>query len=154
MKKLFWTLLISVAASLVAGSAQDGGACLPVGSPKDELARSDAVFIGSVLDKNEFKSEKLSGGRKSVPTGTLYKVRMRVERSWKGTKTKETAFLIYSGSHSETLFTAMKEGEKFLVYAINDKALDELIVSGCMRTRKLQDAREDLSKLGKGKKIN
>jgi hypothetical protein len=152
MKKLFVVLFICVAASLVAARAQDEGACLQLNSPKDELARSDAVFIGSVREISEYKSEKIYG-RKRVDIGILYKVRMRVEKSWKGVKTKETSFLIYSGSHSSMLFTSMKEGEKFLVYAVSWKALDELTVSGCMRTRKIQDAREDLSQLGKGKKI-
>jgi hypothetical protein len=153
MKKRFVVLFIFVAVSLVAAPAQDEGRCLQLNSPKDELARSDAVFVGSVLEISEYKSEKIYGRKKTVDVGVLYKVRMRVEKSWKGVKTKETSFLIYSGSHSSVLFTSMKEGEKFLVYAVSWKALDELIVGGCMRTRKIQDAREDLSQLGKSKKI-
>ena len=151
MKKLFVVLFMNVAVSLVAG-AQDEGACLQLNSPKDELVRSDAVFTGSVLEISEYKSEKIYG-RKRANLGVLYKVRMSVERSWKGVKTRETSFLIYSGSPSSALFRSMKQGEKFLVYAVSWKALDELIVDDCMRTRKMQDAREDLSQLGKGKKV-
>ena len=152
MKKLFLVLFICLTVSFVAGGAQDEGACLQLNSPKEELARSDVVFIGSVLEISEYKSEKIYG-RKRVNLGILYKVRMSVERSWKGVKTKETSFLIYSGSPASTLFRSMKQGERFLVYAVSWKALDELIVGDCMRTRKMQDAREDLSQLGKGKKI-
>ena len=105
--------------------------CARPGSPKEELQRADAVFVGEVI------SSKTENG---------YQIfEFKVERFWKGAITK--AALVNSGSgYCRYRFNL---GEKYIVYALGKASLSTSI---CTRTKSLNSASEDLKDLGEGKR--
>ena len=97
-----------------------------------------AVFIGEVLEvRVATKAER-------EEYSNFYIVRMRVERYWKGIKSREVTV--------ETDLTGcgpnLQVGEKYIVYGIGKR-----LNTSCTRTRKLGDAKKDLEALGRGKEF-
>ena len=106
--------------------------CREPGSPRQELERATAVFIGKVT--------------KVTDNGSVWINEFEVEKSWKGLKTKH--LIVRSG---KSLYGyQFQEGGKYLVYA---HGKDELTTSRCQRTRGLAEAKVDLKELGEGTKI-
>jgi hypothetical protein len=110
------------------------------GSPRSELYHSRAVFLGKVTKvRGTTQSEQDNGYLR-------YAVTLKIERSWKGTTAGEiTVYADLGGCPPYSVH----EGQKWLVYARTN-----WLSIACTRTRKLEDAEEDLRALGKGKAIS
>jgi hypothetical protein len=93
-----------------------------------------AVFVGEVV-----------GDEKDGDTRTFD---FKVEKYWKGRKTKKIEILVYETTRFQAWF---RKGEKYLIYANVDND-GKLRVGRCSRSRDLDAAGEDLQKLGKGRK--
>jgi hypothetical protein len=94
---------------------------------------STAVFTGEVL------TEEKSGDTRVFE--------FKVEKYWKGKNDERVVIHVYETARYQAFF---KKGEKYLIYATRD-ADGKLHVGRCSRSRDVEDAAEDLQKLGKGK---
>lgn len=116
---------------------------------KQALKRADTVFVGTVLDVSDVKQVTYVDG-----FGSLYKIRMRVDEYWKGVENKEINFMIYwGGTEQQWSFDLMKKGDRFLIFAQKGVKGDELNVVDCSLTDKVENAKDNLARLGKGKKF-
>src|SRR5258705_13539133 len=79
----------------------------------EELQRSEVVFIGEVIEEREVKLPPDDDGAEPYK----YAVRFKVERAW---KKKIGEFITIKNGERGCLFR-LKEGEKYLVYAVVDK---------------------------------
>lgn len=95
---------------------------------------SDAVFLGKVISNNE--------------KGDYKTYNFQVERYWKGKVLKKMEIIVYDTPRFQSSF---EKSEKYLIYAIDD-GKGNLMVERCSLSRKIEDATEDLRKLGKGKR--
>jgi hypothetical protein len=107
--------------------------CLPPGSPKEELAKVDAVFSGEVLSvKDKYNSTK--------------QVKVKVIESWKGIASKNIT--IYTSIDSASCGVHFESGKEYLIYAhLEDGKYTTYL---CSRTSELVNAQLDLQELGKG----
>ena len=139
MKQALWCAAMLGALLLVPAPA---GACsctckkLGDGGPRAMAKHSAAVFVGEAIQvidptETERKHEYYGIG-----------VKFRVERYWKGVKTREIVV--------HTRYTCcqimLNTGTKYLIYAAGSK-----LETGCTRTRQLDRADDDLKALGPGK---
>ncbi len=136
MKKLF--ILFFIVGSLLVINTSHVSACLcgfpgDQASPLESLERSDAVFVGRVLDID----------KKFL--GFEYNVRFEVEKYWKGISEKNVTIETDSGGGA--CGYRFEKGEEYLVYAYGD---DTLSTNRCSRTRLLANAQKDLLSLGDG----
>lgn len=95
--------------------------------------QSKAVFVGEVV-----------GDEKD---GDTRKFDFKIEKYWKGADAKNVEILVYETSRYQAWF---KKGEKYLIYAVADED-GKLHVGRCSRSRDVENAEEDLQKLGKAK---
>jgi hypothetical protein len=106
------------------------------GSPRSMMHHARVVFVGEVLEVRPTTAAEREEG------SNFYKVRLRVNRYWKGTKGGEVLV--------ETDMTGcgpfFRVGEKYLVYGRGNK-----LNTSCTRTRNVEDAQEDLEAIGPGK---
>jgi hypothetical protein len=94
--------------------------------------KSDAVFVGEVLEANDAASFR--------------EARLRVEQSWKGVETSEVIVLA-----PRTIESAYyRVGERYLVFASLQNG--KLFTANCSRTKRIELAAKDLKQLGAGKK--
>ena len=106
------------------------------GSPRSEMRRSKAVFIGEVLEVRQATQEEQQEYSNS------YIARVRVTRYWKGIKSAEVTVETDMFGCGPNL----QAGSVYLFYAVGKR----WNVSGT-RTRRLEHAEEDLKVLGPGK---
>jgi hypothetical protein len=104
-----------------------------IASYQSAYSQSKAVFVGEVV-----------GEEKNGDTKTF---KFKVEKYWKGKRAKNIEINVYETSRYQAFF---KKGEKYLIYATADED-GKLHVGRCSRSRDLDNAEEDLQKLGKGK---
>lgn len=100
----------------------------------DAFQNSKAVFLGEVI------SEKKNGDYKTF--------KFKVEKYWKGTNVKTIEVSVYETMRYQAFY---KIGEKYLVYARtgeNGKFLD----GRCSRSQSVENASDDITKLGKARK--
>ena len=102
----------------------------------EELKYSTAVFVGKVLSIRE------EPGSKKI-------IEFKVTKYWKGIKTKKVEVNVYETSRYQAWYEI---GKNYLVYARNDDG--KLMDGRCSRSREIGDdfIKDDLKKLGKGKK--
>lgn len=108
------------------------------GTPKSTLDHAKAVFVGEVLEvrpATTAEREDLRGP---------FIVRMRVERYWKGVKSRE----IEVQTDQTGCGPYFRAGQRFLVYGIRKR-----LSTACSGTRPIEDAQKDLQELGPGKEI-
>ena len=108
--------------------------CRSIGSPRKELKKASAVFVGEVVEAGV-------GGSSS-------RYKFRVERYWKGVREEYIIISVGYGLCARP-FTV---GQKWLVYAF-DYEKEGLTSDVCTRTKRLTVADDDLKALGKGKTI-
>ena len=125
-------LFLACFLSELSGQAALAYKCRERGSPRQELERATAVFIGKVT--------------KVTDNGSVWINEFEVEKSWKGPKTKH--LVVHSGRHIYGY--RFQKGGKYLVYAYGE---DKLEASRCGRTTGLAAAKEDLEELGEGTNI-
>jgi len=95
--------------------------------------QSNAVFVGEVI------SEKKNGDTKTFD--------FKIEKYWKGADRQNIEINVYETARYQAWF---KTGKRYLIYASADGD-SELHVGRCSRSRDVEDAKEDLQQLGKGK---
>ncbi len=93
-----------------------------------------AVFVGKVLSEEK--------------RGDVRYFEFEVEKYWKGANKKKIVIGVYETMRYQANF---KTGERYLIYA-NADSEGELRVGRCSRSRSADGAKEDLEKLGAGKK--
>jgi hypothetical protein len=103
----------------------------------EEFKYSKAVFVGKVLSVME------KGDRKVFT--------FQIEKYWKGVKTKKIEINVYENTRYQFDY---ETGKKYLVYAKQNDVETGLWDMRCSRSREISDdfIRNDLKKLGKGKK--
>jgi hypothetical protein len=111
-----------------------------VDDQKEMFQEASAVFVGEVLEiRDSTPEEQLHHSEESV-------ARMRVERFWKGVKTKEILISAMGIKYGGCCDVLLKKGEKYLIYAVGEE-----MSTGCTRTKLVEQAKEDLKALGPGK---
>ena len=127
------------------GSALTFCRCREIGSVIGEKERSDAVFSGVVEDI------RWNGGDNE-------RIIFTIEKIWKGLEPERKEIQIFTDRPSLVeKFTdknlgcgfLFEEGEKYLVYTYVEKASPHR-VSRCSRTKKLEEAEEDIKILNEG----
>jgi len=108
-----------------------GCACVPLGTPQEELAKSDAVFLGKVTKVDTFQ-EQVAGAT------------FDVKKNWKGISSDTVWVSTLPATDCNYEFELNKS---YVVYAYGK---DSLSVSACTRTSLLTYASEDLAALGQG----
>lgn len=112
--------------------------CAPPGTPTEELQKSDAVFIGSVIDLTPVNRDQ-SG------IFLFHKIKFEVKSSWKGVDLGEV--IVTTAAQSGMCGFAFEQDSTYLVYAFAQG--DSLLTNICTRTRSLSQAKEDLDEIGK-----
>ena len=112
--------------------------CVPPDPPREALANSDVVFMGTVVSLREF--ERDDGLVSSADPTT---VEFSVGTVWKGTVSQP--MYLTTRRWSESCGYPFVEGVTYVVYS-----RDGLTVSLCSRTRPFSEATDDLIELGQG----
>ncbi len=125
--------LLSLTSSETVIAKNESGKCR-VFSFDEAYSASEAVFVGKVssVEKN----------------GDVKTFVFEVEKYWKGTNQKEIKIYVYETMRYQAY---LQTGERYLIYA-NPNNEGKLSVGRCSRSREAEDAKEDLKKLGAGKK--
>jgi hypothetical protein len=155
MKRI--TLLLSALTIFAAYGVTPARECRDraLGTPREELKRSVAVFTGTVIDVTKPRpDEHMEGGRVVYEDRLYVYVKFRVEKSWKGVGKGDLTITIeaerdgYGCGYDFTVGT-------YLVYAdgIGRGRAKRLWVGCCTRTRRIDEAGGDLRELGAGKAI-
>ena len=126
-----------------------------VGTPREELKRSAAVFIGTVIEVLKPRpDEHVEGGRVVYEDRLYVYVKFRVEKSWKGIG--KGALTITVEAEPEAYGCGYDfEAGTYLVYAdgIGRGKAKRLWIDCCTRTRRMEEAGGDIRELGAGKAI-
>lgn len=104
-----------------------------IASFQSAYSQSKAVFVGEVV------GEEKDGDTRAFD--------FKVEKYWKGSDAENVEILVYETARYQAWF---KKGGKYLIYATADED-GKLHVGRCSRSRDLDNAGEDLQKLGKGR---
>ena len=112
--------------------------CVPPDPPKEALAKSAVVFMGTAVSVREF--ERDDGLLRSTDPTT---VEFNVRTVWKGTVSQP--MFLTTRRWSESCGYPFVEGVTYVVYS-----RDGLTVSLCSRTRPFSEATDDLIELGQG----
>jgi hypothetical protein len=119
-------------------SNQEVYACSCVASNSAEkLARSDAVFLGRVIDV---------GGTRNREIGKVREYTFTVDQAWKGQLTKTTTIFSNDGAGASCGFK-FKNNESYLVYSFKGDSGD-LETNLCTGNLEYQQAKSELSSLG------
>ncbi|TWT24909.1 hypothetical protein [Planomicrobium sp. CPCC 101110] len=144
MKKTCFFALITLVFAGVFSFPSATGACSCTSPPgvEQEVARSKAVFTGTVLDVRE--ATPFFG----APSTSVF---FEVEETWKGVE--QSQVMIVTGSGDGDCGSDFQTGTAYLVYAREPSLyggsheFESLI---CSRTNELAMAQEDLAVLGNG----
>ncbi len=113
--------------------------CITPGSPQEELAKSAAVFAGSVVSVKEHEPFLKIMQSSTDPTA----VEFAVSEVWKGPVGRTSSFS--TARLGASCGFTFAEGKEYIVYS-----RDGANVSLCSRTTLISDAEEDLDALGEG----
>jgi len=121
---------------IILSAAEVSTACVcDVRSVEKRTKESQRVFVGTVIERDR-DSESDS-----------WRVKLQIERYWKGDKTRELT--IYTGPDDCSVW--FEPGKKYLVFAYVDKENGRLETNACMGSGRVEFAEKDLKKLGKGR---
>lgn len=133
-----WALGLLLAATLALWT-QPAAACkCKLASVEEAKETAVALFEGRVLEVIDVADAGPAGERR---------VTLSVVRTWRGLENTERVTVRTAGS-SATCGYMFEPDHSYLVYAGGNE--HELWVSGCSRTRPMEDAAEDLAALGGG----
>ena len=149
MRALFPFLLAGV---LYLGGVVGHSECLcgAPRTPKEALARADAVFAGKVESIEELPADQADGKNHWA----RMKVTVSLLKSWKGDRALRME--VYTGLSTNECGYPFVRGSNYLIYA--DKIVQagvptaKLSTTSCDRTREYGKAGEDLRELGAGRK--
>lgn len=134
--------VVSLAGMILAPALASACSCAPPPPPREALKGSTAVFSGKVVEvkrHDEFR----------------FAVVFAAEESWKGIDAREV--VVYTPDNGAACGVNFEKGRRYLVYANEvpqgEPAKKVLSTHLCTRTKKLDDAKEDLKDLGEGNKI-
>ena len=115
--------------------------CQPGLSPADEFERVDAVFAADVLE-----------AAVSPDNPFILQVTLAVGESWKGQLALEQRLETFSDP--ELCGFSFQPGQQYLVYAVLEDGPEPFLSTNvCLRTRRLDQASEDLAFLGEGRNL-
>ena len=95
---------------------------------------SEAIFVGEVLSAEKIGDDKV--------------FKFKVEKYWKGKDAQNVEVSVYESTRYQAWF---KTGKKYLVFAKSDDGVLH-DTARCSRSKNLENASEDLTKLGEGKR--
>ena len=124
---------------LAAPAPSHACSCITPGSPQEELAKSAAVFAGSVVSVKEHEPFLKIMQSSTDPTA----VEFAVSEVWKGPVGRTSSFS--TARLGASCGFTFAEGKEYIVYS-----RDGANVSLCSRTTLISDAEEDLDALGEG----
>ena len=125
--------VLALILGLAAFEAALACSCAPPPPPQEAREHADAVFSAKVLKAP------------NVPRD--YSMRLQVEDSWKGADCGELEI----GAGFATCIGDFEEGKIYLIYAYRSEE-GRLDTNLCTRTRRIEDADEDLAALGEPEK--
>ncbi len=103
----------------------------------EAMKQSAAIFSGAVTDiARDEKNDTLT-------------VTLKLDRSWKGEADK--TLKVQTGAHGANCGYRFEMGKTYLVYATEETKT--LYTGLCTRTKKIDDAAEDIKALGEGKAV-
>lgn len=102
---------------------------------EEAYKESEAIFVGEVLSVEKIGDDKV--------------FKFKVEKYWKGKDTQNVEVSVYESARYQAWF---KTGEKYLVFANADGDGVLRDTARCSRSKDLENASEDLTKLGEGKR--
>lgn len=150
-------LLLPLAALVLLAVYDVAGACecMAVGTAKEEMEKSSVVFVGTVVAvyKDKPHAVRSKEGRVLKYEESLYRLfKFKVTESWKGfpSDTDEILVRTMKMPFSFSCGYDFRQGETYLVYASGNVKGRWLSTTRCTRTRKLENAQEDLQELGRG----
>ncbi len=108
--------------------------CGELGSPSEELAEADAVFMGRVVSVRQVESSQ-----------GVFITEFLVTTLWKG----PLYSTMYITTSNEPCGTGFSEGKEYIVYAYGI-GRDALRTNLCTRTTPLSRGMDDLARLGEG----
>ncbi|WP_020617324.1 hypothetical protein [Paenibacillus daejeonensis] len=116
--------------------------CVERLDPEAELARADAVFVGTIVkSKPQRQQEGMTG-----PIVNRQANLFEVQSSWKGVEQSQQ--IVYDTAYLSSCGMNLMEDATYLVYALEIDG--ELVTSFCSRTVGIEQAEEDLAALGPG----
>lgn len=101
---------------------------------EEAFKESEAIFVGEVLSSAKKGNDKI--------------FKFKVQKYWKGANKENIEVSVYESTRFQAWF---KTGEKYLVYANADEDGTLRDSARCSRSKDLEDASEDLNRLGEGK---
>ncbi|MCA1815203.1 MAG: hypothetical protein LC746_02120 [Acidobacteria bacterium] len=138
--KLTLKLLLVVCALALARveAAAAAATCACAESPTVSKAkdRAEAVFVGTVVESH----------REMTAQGFEWRVRLRVEQTWKGATDDE--IVIYTLGDCALTF---ETGKKYLVFARRQDGRGRLVTDTCMKTAPLDASADDVQRLGRSR---
>jgi len=117
--------------------------CIPPGPPLEEMARSEAVFLGTVIDADG-PYPVMVGADRFRESDRWF--RLRVLASWKGAEAETV--VVVTGAGGGDCGYDFRLGDTYLVYAGSRTHGDTLSTSHCSRTCPAVMAQEDSVALG------
>lgn len=130
-------LLISSCASPVSATPIVNTCSCTAVSPQEAFEESSTVVVGRIV----------SITKESVSRARPARLRIKVERSWKGESVAELV-LPYIGARGMCSTVSFVRGRRYLIYVTRVEG--ELVVDvTCTRSRAVKDAAEDFQFLGK-----
>ncbi|MGY6587003.1 MAG: hypothetical protein ACXIUB_01810 [Wenzhouxiangella sp.] len=115
--------------------------CQPGLSPADEFERVDAVFAADVI-----------AVAASPDNPFIVEARLAVGEAWKGQVALEERLETFS--EPELCGFSFQPGQQYLVYAVLEDGPEPFLSTNvCLRTRRLDQANEDLAFLGEGRNL-
>jgi len=155
MERTRFLLPIVVSALLALCGVVHACECEPMGHSIDEMGRSGAVFVGTVtaVHKDKPHAVRSQKGRVLKYEESLYLLfKFKVVKSWKGFDSANGSVLVRTmkAHFGFSCGYDFKQGETYLVYASGKAKNRWLTTTRCTRTRKLEDAQEDLRDLDSG----
>ncbi len=138
MNKAAVVLLVLALVTLITPDSAAACSCISPASPAIELARSDAVFSGKVVD--------IGGPMADAPFESAVRVSFKVYRVWKGPVSG--TLTVGTAENDAACGYKFENGGEYLVYASGSRG--GLTTNLCTRNHPLAGAGEDLAALGEG----
>jgi hypothetical protein len=139
-------ILTTVVMGIFALFAPDSHACsCVIPEVPQAFNEAHAVFVGEVV---EIAKPKTSNP-KAPPANRLYRVKFKVEKSWKGAESQEIIILSDQGRAGCFSWGSFLKGRKYLVYAEETTDKNLAVLFSCNRTATLLNSSDDLKEIEK-----
>lgn len=137
--KLNFTLIVLFALLFVTHISIFACTCADI-SQRERFRRSNSVFLGEVIEIKD--SSEQNENLKYL----FYSVKFKVEKKWKGKKSKEISVLADNDTPEMCGDLGLKVGRKFLIYSV--KSFGKLVVNqDCPLSRNAEYAKAEITNL-------